>query len=152
MVTTQLARKLFFVLESMFPVLNREQDCLTRLHDQVVGPATAFAIQMQTSSAQYILFPDLSGTGIPSKKVVSVHNIESRKLIDIKSGQTIKDEQSVVAKLDGSIGEVVMMVTPNLFRHDPATKVIRIHNAVWLVELDKPLIKRRKATARLHEG
>ena len=152
-VTMQLARKLFFVLESMFPVLNREEDFITRLHNQVVKPATAFAIRMQTSSAKYTLLPDLSGTDVPSKGVVSVHNICSCKLIDVKSGRTIRDEHSVVAKPDGSIGEVVMIVAPSLFRQEPAEKeAIRIHNAVWLVELDKPLIKRRKATAKSLQG
>ena len=149
----QLARKLFFVLESMFPVLNREASVFTRLHEQVIKPAAALAVQIQTSPAQYKLHPDLSDAEVSHQNVVSVGSIRRRRLIDVRSGQTIKDEESVIVDKDGRIGELIMTVAPGLVRHDPAIrKPIRIRNVVWLVELDKPLIKRRKATAKLLKG
>ena len=56
--------------------------------------------------------------------------------------QTLKPDSLVVSDSNGFIGEQIMMLSPALVRRDE-DKIVRLSQEVLLVELYKPLGRRR---------
>lgn len=74
---------------------------------------------------------------------VSKTGLSECRMIDVASGKTLKRDSVVVSDSDGVIGEYIMTLWPALYRCDDKDKFVPLSQEIILVELDKPLGRRR---------
>lgn len=106
---------------------------------------------MQTSATSYHFEPRLSSTSVLTRSPIPKTHLGHYRMIDVGTGKTLKPDSPIIPNRDGDIGDEIMVVTPGLLRHDAEKMVPLLHEKV-LVELYKPLGRRRAATVEIEDG
>ena len=131
-----------------FPIIKGDQTSLATFHEKVINPSVDLAVAIQTSPTPYIFGPRMTKTKINKHYKLSRPDLVQRKVIDAKTGKTLKADSPIVEKEDGTIGEQVALLTPALFRCLPGEHPVRLTQEVILAELYHPLRRRRANTTR----
>ncbi|KAL8719796.1 MAG: hypothetical protein Q9225_003231 [Loekoesia sp. 1 TL-2023] len=135
-----------------FPIVKGNQKSLRLLFDKVITPATKLADMIRTSPTAYELIPKEYGMSFPNDYVFVQDELSDYKLVDVASGKTLKPNSPVQPNEEGEIGTAVMVLAPALYRCDPGQDELLLVKAVILIELFKPLGRRRAATGPSGSG
>lgn len=82
------------------------------------------------------------------RSTVSKTDLGCYRMIDVATGKQLKADSPVTPDRKGNIGDRIMVLAPGLFRQDP-NRLVPLIPAAFLVELYKPLGRRRAATVEL---
>ncbi|KAL8748102.1 MAG: hypothetical protein Q9184_007510 [Pyrenodesmia sp. 2 TL-2023] len=133
-------------VSQFFVIIDRTEASLRTLLDKVVEPAMKLANKIQISPATYEFLPKVEEIPPLDGFVLSVDHLSKWKLIDVTTGKTLKVDSPVEANDQGQIGTRVMVLAPALYRRDPGKDPLLLVKPIILVQLYKPMGRRRAAT------
>ncbi len=133
---------LFESLSEIFPIIMNNHESMMRLYWQIMQPAAKLAVKVQVSVSTYRFRRTLTKNPL-MHYVIGVSHLQANKFIDITTNKTLKPDSAVIPNKDGNIGQALMLLEPALVRLDQNDKDIDLRKAVYLVELDAPIRKRR---------
>ncbi|KAL8756091.1 MAG: hypothetical protein Q9184_004602 [Pyrenodesmia sp. 2 TL-2023] len=133
-------------ISQFFVIMDRNDASLKTLLDKVVEPAVKLANQIQISPATYEFLSKVEEIPPLDGCVLSVDHLSKWKLIDVTTGKTLKIDSPVQANDKGQIGTRVMVLAPALYRLDPGKDPLLLVKPIVLVQLYKPMGRRRAAT------
>ncbi len=108
-----------------------------------MSPAADLASMIQTSTSIYDF--DMPKDIVPDSVPVHFGHLPAYRLIEVRTGQTLKSSSKVVPDSHGFIGKVLLPLEPELQRRNRGHVYTTLHQACYLVKLDKPLLKGNKA-------
>ncbi|KAL8904508.1 MAG: hypothetical protein Q9207_003230 [Kuettlingeria erythrocarpa] len=126
-----------------FPIILNSKQSLASLHNRVVAPAAKLADTIRTSSTTYEfkfttkLLLSITGNNFTEQ------NLAAYRLVDIDTRKTLKPDSPVEASGNGQIGSGIMILAPALYRCDPGRETLQLVKATCLIQLFKPLGRRR---------
>lgn len=129
-----------------FPIIKNRSESLESFSNKVFEPALKLANTIQTSTSIYRFSPDIDTDDIFDVRNVTLDNLAVVKMVDIGTGKTLKADSPVEADEKGQIGQQILLLAPALFRCDRGRKPFLLVKAVILVQLYKPLGRRRAVT------
>ena len=119
---------------------------MVRLREQVLLPAVEFATKIQLSTSTYVFTPEPPKNpfhGFQEQVPVSTSVLQNFKFVDVRTRKTLKPDSAVIADEDGFFGDVLMQVEPGLSRENDGKENTPLRQSIFLVDLYKPLGKRR---------
>lgn len=144
----QLANDTFDYVTAFFPIIKGSHTSLEDFYHKIIQPAVSLALAIQTSPTPYYFGPRMTGTSITKKWVLTKEHLTCVKMIDAKTGKTLKAESPLMANEDGYIGQQIAPLAPALRRHLLGQNSVGLTQEVLLVELFYPLGRRRANTVQ----
>ncbi len=138
---------IFEQVAKYFPIIISNKQSLDSLHDRVVAPAAKLADIIRTSSTTYEFKSATETFLFLTAYNFTQQNLSDYRLVDIDTRKTLKADSPVEASGNGQIGSGIMVLTPALYRCDPGRETLQLVKATSLIQLFKPLGRRRGVTA-----
>lgn len=139
----EASRHVFGHLSSVFPIINRERQSFARFYKAVMFPAAELASKVQASATTYefVMPKDMFSNLVP----VHMDHLARFRMVEVKTGKTLKPDSKVVPDNHGCIGKFIMRLEPSLHRTNRDQRSTTLYQACYLVQLDKPLVRGNKA-------
>ncbi|KAL8945800.1 MAG: hypothetical protein Q9222_007711 [Ikaeria aurantiellina] len=141
----EIVQEVLDTVEPFFPSIRNTKGTVQRLLEKVVNPAVALATMIQTSSTKYKFFPDITSRNLLSTYTLNKDDLSIAKLIDVSTRRTLKVDSPFQADEQGQIGTQIMLLAPGLYRINTSTAPLPLVKEIKLIELFKPLGRRRGA-------
>ena len=135
----------FETVGQFFPIIHLQAQSKQRFLDEVVLPAASLASKIQVAASIYEY--DLPANPFHEYEPITIDDHEMTKMIDIKTGKTVKARSIVVQDGERRIGEQVMPLEPSLWRINEKDDDTLLRRETILIELDQPLPKRNNASS-----
>ncbi|KAI4195682.1 MAG: hypothetical protein LQ346_003375 [Caloplaca aetnensis] len=136
-------RSIFERVAEYLPIIINSQQSLNSLRNRVVAPAAKLADTIRTSSTTYEFKYTTKMLLSITAYNVTQQNLSGYRLVDIDTRKTLKPDSPVEASGNGQIGSGIMVLAPALYRCDPGREALQIVKATFLIQLFKPLGRRR---------
>lgn len=141
-----IVNHIFGEVQQYFPLIKKGQERLQELFNKVVSPAVKLATIIQTSSSTYESVPKMETFFHFGSRIFTQQDLSIFKLVDVATGKTLKPDSPVQPNEEGQIGTPIMILAPALYRQEPGQDALLRVKQVVLVQLFKPLGRRRANT------
>lgn len=141
-----VATKVFYKIQVFFPIIKDNHKSLATFFEKVIGPSIVLAQAIQTSPTLYTFWPSMTSSTIGKRWLVPKNELGLMRIIDAKTGKTLKADSPIMENNNGLIGEQIALLTPALYRCTPGEKSMRLTQEVVLIELYHPLGRRHGLT------